>query len=532
MYKLLIADDEVIEREAIKYIISQNYTGVLEVCEATNGRELVEKAKVFQPDIILTDIKMPGMNGLEAASLIKKDFPECRIIIMSAFNYFNFAQEAVTLGADDFIIKPTPAEKIVNTLNKAMQYINENRTRKKREDDINLKLKSVTQYLEEELIFLMSSGEIDEKAVMEFFELLDIKSKAFICAAVSFSERCLPDDIGGEVQKRMIKKRLIEKLKDRLSARNLHFFLGAIGQQIFLLLFIMEEMEEYEARVLWTKSFFEIKDELLDDMQISLNIGIGIQCNLIPQIYSAFLQAKIALKYDPVPGAVINYGDISIKNTCTEYPLNKERSLIEAFIQGDGKNSLRLMDELIDWMTVNLQGVVNIRQKIYESLLVLVRDTAMNLNLMEFDFDSEAMRTKLFLLDTTRELRSFAKNYIENKILELINIKTSRSNTLLSMIKDYINHNFDKDISLESVADVIRISPFYLSKLYKKETGANFIDYLTEFRIRKAKDLLAIPTNNVREVCFLVGYKDPNYFARVFKKISGVTPTEYRERKL
>ena len=532
MFKLLIADDEVIEREAIKYIIKENYNDVFEVCETSNGRELIEKAKAFMPDIILTDIKMPGMNGLEATTIIKKDLPECRIIIMSAFNYFNFAQEAVTLGAEDFIIKPAPADKIVKTLNKVMQNISENRERKKREEDINLKLKSVTQYLEEELIFLMSTGEIDENAIMEFFELLDIESKAFICVAISFSERNLPGDIGGEVQKRMIKKRLIEKLKEKLLARNIRFFLGAVGQQISLLLLINEEMEEYEARVLWTKTFSEIKDELFNDMLISLNIGIGIQCKLIPMIYSCFLQAKIAMKYDPIPDTVISYGDISIKNTCSEYPLNKERSLIDAFIQGDLKNSLLIMDEIIDWMMVNLLDIENIKQKTYETLLVLVREAAMNLNLMEFGFDSETMRTKLFLFDTTRELRIFTKTYIENKIMELVNIKKTRSNTLLSMIKDYISNNFDKDISLESVADVIRISPFYLSKLFKKEAGNNFIDYLTEFRIRKAKELLSVPTNNVREICYMVGYKDPNYFARVFKKINGITPTEYREKRI
>lgn len=532
MYKLLIADDEFIEREALKYIVGNNFSLIIDLCEASNGRELIEKAVSFKPDIIITDIKMPGINGLEAASRIREALPDCRIIIMSAFNYFNFAKEAVTLGVDDFIIKPAPDYVILKTLNKVMQQIDENRIKIKRDEEITSKLKNITQYLEEELIFLMSSGEIEEAAVKEFFDILQIESKTFICATISFSDRNLLDEILGEVQKRILKKRLIEKLKFSLSARNIRFFQGAIGQYIFLLLLVDEEVDEYKARVSWTKSFSEIKDEVFSEMHISMSIGIGNQCISISQIYTSFLQAKIALKYDPAPGTVISYGDITVKNTSTAYPLNKEKSLLESFLQGNDKNSLQTIDELIDWMELNLQGIENIKHKIYEALLVLIRETGMNLNIMEFDEDSETMRRDLFLFDSIRELRSFAKNYIQNKILELNNIKASRTNSLLSLLTKFIDENFDKDISLESVSDVIKVSPFYLSKLFKKETGMNFIDYLTEFRIKKAKEFLSSPTNNVKDVCFMVGYKDPNYFARVFKKMCGITPTEYRDKKL
>lgn len=532
MYKLLIADDEFIEKEAIKYIVGNNFAGLIELCEASNGREMIEKAVAFKPDIIFTDIKMPGINGLEAATKIREALPECRIIIMSAFNYFNFAKEAVTIGVDDYIVKPVPDGIIINTLNKAIQHINENRLKRKKEEETNLKLKNVTQYLEEELIFLMSSGEIEESAAKEFFDILEIECTAFICATISFSGRSLPGEVSGEVQKRILKKRLIEKLKTRLSERNIRFFQGAIGQYIYLLLLVDEAMDEYKARVLWAKSFSEIKDEVFNEMHISMSIGIGNQCTSISQIYSSFLQAKIALKYESTPGSVISYGDISVKNTNTAYPLNKERSLLESFLQGNDKTSLQTIEELIDWMEINLQGIENIKHKIYESLLVLIRETGMNLNIMEFDEDCETMRRNLFLFDSTRELRAFAKNYIQNKIIELNNIKASRTNSLLSLLTKFIDENFDKDISLESVSDVIKVSPFYLSKLFKKETGMNFIDYLTEFRIKKAKEFLSSPTNNVKDVCFMVGYKDPNYFARVFKKVCGITPTEYRDKKL
>ena len=531
MYKLLIADDEVIEREAIKYIVSQNFSGVFEICEVTNGREILERLSSFMPDIVLTDIKMPGISGLEATARIREALPDCRVILISAFHYFNYAKDGLTLGVDDYITKPASEDMIINTLKKAVLHIEALRAKKKKEEEISSKLKNITQYLEEELILLMTSGEIEEKAVREFFDILNIDSSAFICAAVAFPDHNLPEEIGGEIQKRILKKRLTEKLKAMLQSRGLRFFQGVVGQHIYLLILEGGAIDEYEARVLWTKTFSELKDEIFNEMHLYLNIGIGNQCSSVENIFNSFLQAKIALKYDTSPGSVISYGDIRSMNAKSEYPLYKEKSLLEYFLQGDEKNSLQSVDELIDWLTVNLKDTASIRQKVYELLLVLAREAAINLNLTEFNTDSEDMRRNVFLLDTARELRAFAKSYIEKKIRDINNIKTSRANSLLSMVTDYIAGNLHREISLESAADLIKVSPFYLSRLFKKETGSNFIDYLTEYRIKKAKVLLSVPTNNVKDVCYMVGYNDPNYFTRVFKKTCGITPTEYRDKK-
>jgi len=530
MYKLLIADDEIIEREFLNFVVNQNFAGVLEVCEAANGRELLQKAATFKPDIVITDIKMPGINGLEAAARIREIFPECKIILMSALQYFNYAKEGFALGVVDYLTKPISTDVIINTLNKLIQQIEDSRVQRKKDNEINTKLKSVTQYLSEELIFLMSSGEIKEDTVKEFFQILDIKSNAFICAVVSFSDDGLPDDITGEVQKRMIKKRVSESLINKLLHNGLRFLNSSIGQYTFLLILIDEAMDEFEARIFGINIFNTIKDEIFNELLTKLNVGIGKQCTSISQIYTSFLEAKIALKYDVSPGTIISYGDIGKKSMAVEYPLNKERHLLEMFLQGDENSCVQIVDELMDWMSIHLYSLESIKQKTYELILVLIREAIMNFSFTKIEIDTEKMRTELFLFDTTREIRSFAKVYLKNRITDINNIKTSKVNSLLSIVTQYISNNFDKSISLESVSAIVKVSPFYLSKLFKKEIGMNFIDYLTDFRIRRSKELLSIPTHNVKEVCYLVGYKDPNYFARVFKKICGISPTEYRDK--
>jgi two-component system, response regulator YesN len=119
-----------------------------------------------------------------------------------------------------------------------------------------------------------------------------------------------------------------------------------------------------------------------------------------------------------------------------------------------------------------------------------------------------------------------------DNLLESDEGRTSRAKALLGLAIDFLEHNYQKDISLEETADTIQISPFYLSKLFKKAVGENFIGYLTAIRIGKAKEFLVNPRYTIKDVCYQVGYKDPNYFARVFKKSCGITPTEYQTRQL
>jgi two-component system response regulator YesN len=532
MYRLLIADDEVVEREAVKYIVGQNLSEKLELYEATNGRELLEKLAVLKPDIVLTDIRMPGINGLEAAAKIRDILPECRIILMSAFHYFNYAKDGLALGVDDYVTKPAPAEVIVNTLNQSILHLDEAKSRRMKEEEISTKLKNVTQYLEEELITLMSSGEIEENVIREFFEMLSIQSTDFVGVALFIPDRDQPFEIAGEVQKRILKKRLSEQLKSKLNARGLNFLQSIVGQYIFILLLVSKESDEYASRVRWAKTLSDIKEEISSEMLVQLNIGIGNQCNTITDIIETFLQAKIALKYDSSPGSVISYGDIVSPKKSMEYPIGKEKQLLDCFLLGEAGNCLQIADELIDWITINLPSLDIMKQKIYELLLVLMREAVLNLHLQEFVIDSEGMRRDISFLDSTRDMRSYARSYIQKKIQDIHSIKASRASSLLSMVREYIQKNFDKELSLESAAEVVRVSPFYLSRLFRKETGGTFIDYLTEFRIKKARELLSVPTNNVKDVCYMVGYRDPNYFARVFKKNSGMTPSEYRERML
>ena len=531
MYKLLIADDETLEREAIKYILKEGFGEVFGFYEATNGRETIEQVNTVKPDIVFLDIKMPGINGLEAARQLRNTFPELRIVIVSAYQYFNYAQEALALGVDDFIAKPASAEKIINVIKKVVLAIETDHAKKRKAEETDEKLKQVTQCLQEELLQLIALGEIEEQSIVEYFHIFNAHYPSFIFAIIAISNYASAND-GPEIEKSLQKKKAMAKIKVIVQSLGYDLLIGSVGQEIHLLLLLNEELDEYQSRIFGIQFFSKVKEQVLKEENLTLNIGIGNVCHGIAEIYQSHLQAKGSLRYDQTPGALVSFGDINTGYERKTYPVIKEKLLYERIVQGDVLGSTALLDELLDWIIINVPGLDDLKRKAFELLLVIIRETAISTNLLEIDLDTDDLRSEIFNLENNREIIGFVKKFVLTKMEEMSAAKISRAGLLLTMAVEYLENHYNKqELSLEEVALKVKLSPFYLSKLFKKETGENFIDYLTGLRIRKSKEFLANPLSSVKEVCYQVGYKDPNYFARVFKKISGVTPTEYKVNK-
>ncbi len=525
MYKLLIADDELLERQAIRYIAAERFADEFEIREAANGREAVEIALDFEPDIAFLDIKMPGLNGLEAAAQIRQALPDCQFAIISAYHHFSYAKEAVTLGATQYITKPVPVEELARVLRRVTLRIDETRAHKQQEAETAKRLQQVTQYLQEELLLLIALGEVEERVIQEYFAIFDLDYKAFLFANLTIEA----EETMTEIERTIRKKQAVEEIKTMIRSYGHDCLIGGVGQDIYVLLLLNGETEEYGVRIFSVELFSRIKEQIAQELGLALKIGISNYGEDLANMYPAFLQAKFAVNYDQTPGAVVSYGDIHKGESPSTYPINKEKLLRESMVQGAETQALRLLDEIIDWLAFQTEGLEALRQKIYELLLVLVREVVINSNLSEVNLDEGELRA-VFLQEDGRELRAFAKRLIAAKIGEIHRIKVSRANSLLTKAVEYLEEHYAQEVSLEEVAEFIQISPFYLSKLFKKELGENFSDYLTAIRMKKAKEILVDPLSNIKEASYKVGYKDPNYFARAFKKSFGLTPSEYKAK--
>ena len=226
-----------------------------------------------------------------------------------------------------------------------MTDIEAKRAKKRFDEERECRLKQITQYFEDDLLVLIAYGEIDEKVIEEYFEILNPKYQAFLSVVASVFYQNTPREVVSEIEKRALKKNLVEWLKSHFQKSGHHAFIRSIGQEIYILLLFEEYPDEYQSRLMGIKLFAELKELLWAEMQILLSIGIGSICNSVNEIYQAFLQAKNALRYETAPGSIVSFGDIQKDNCKTLYPINKEKKILQSIFQGDLNLSLQLLDE-------------------------------------------------------------------------------------------------------------------------------------------------------------------------------------------
>jgi two-component system response regulator YesN len=529
MIKLLIAEDEALEREAIKFIIDNNFPDCFEVREAENGRKTIALARYFHPDLLFLDIKMPGCNGIEAAREVRMIVPECRMIILSAYHHFNYAQSAISFGADEYLTKPAPPAKIIETLNRVLKMIDETRLKKIRDAETARRLEQFSKYLRDEFLIRVALGEMEVETGKTYFDILQLDFRALLFAILRTPKPAATAE--SEIDRTILQPDLLRYLQEQINDFGYYALIRPIGTDFYMLLLIRQDLDEYQSRIFGINLFNDLKKAVSQKFGLTVNIGIS---NIIPNIediYTACQQARQSLTYDETPGSTTSFGDISKDQELATYPLYKEDQLLDYVIRGNPEKALELLDELLNWLeTVYSSESVILKEKIFEILLVLSRKIVFNTCLEGFTIDVDFLRHAIYKLHSISELRTYTKSFVTERISEIGQLKKSRASALISIVSEYLEKNYAKEISLDDVATLVQISSFYLSKLFKKELGENFIDYLTGIRIRKAKEILANPRNTVKDACYQVGYHDPNYFARVFKKITGMTPTEYQSK--
>ncbi len=260
---------------------------------------------------------------------------------------------------------------------------------------------------------------------------------------------------------------------------------------------------------------------------ISFRIGIG-KVGVLQEMAASYNEALNALAM--TTGSVAHADDLPIGcDYEDDYPIHLEKQLFDEVEKGETNQALATARSFFDWMADNgKESLMEIRLKALEFAL-WTEHIAYDKGGMTYQFHSR--QDYLPTLMNTDDLEIIRKWFLEKIMDACQNIQSKReekSNSIIEMSRTYIKNNFNKDISLDDVSRAANISPYYFSKIFKEGTGENFIEYLTNIRIDKAKELLSTTELSMKEICSMCGYSDPNYFSRSFKKNVGVTPTEYK----
>jgi two-component system response regulator YesN len=285
---------------------------------------------------------------------------------------------------------------------------------------------------------------------------------------------------------------------------------------------------EYNERTILIDRVRELVHAIRRKLGIRLRIGIG-GVRAINVMTDSYNEAVKALLF--TTGSVAHADDLPIGCDYTDdYPVETESRLFEEIRRGNKEGALREADLFFEWMKDS--DINNIRLKIIEFVL-FAEKLAYENGGMTYRFESRHnYLPEVLETDRTEKLREWFLHKIGEACINIGSKRAERTVGVVDMAKQYIRDNYGKNISLEDVSRAVDISPYYFSRLFKEETGENFIEYLTGIRMEHARELLINPRYSMKEICSMIGYQDPNYFSRSFKKNVGVTPTEYREGKM
>ena len=535
MKKVLIADDEMLVRIGLKLTIAWEEHGFIVVGEAKNGREAIELFEEFDPDILLTDIRMPIMNGLELIQELKSRKSSLKTVILSHYDDFKYAKEAIKLGASEYILKSDLSqENLLSVLSKLSDEI-DSFNEENNKTDIGRRLeKSSNNNNLEKLFKRIVVG--DYKSKVEMNSILNYIKNFFengilVVAIMKIFINHFNDAVVSGLKDEDLKKS-IENVSNQFFLENHIFKVLCFNEDEIIYLFNIEDTKEpKQAIVRVKKQVTLLKKNIKQFLDINVSIGlsgVGISYEKLPEVLN---QAKIAQNccfFEPSEIVVFD-DDLEIsEGECPKIHLDIIRGYLKTFDKEQLSNYInKIFDELI-----KIKNSSYIKE-VFIDLLSYAKILAEELNLKNRPaFNEERLNYGNF-----EKLHNFvmAKKYITDIYLELMNHSDGNTSVRYSFVisksLEYIKNNYNKNISLGDAADYVQISKSYLSLLFKQEMGINFSSYLTNYRIEKSKNLLLKSNCKIYEVAEKVGFDNPYYYSKVFKEVTGVSCKEFKKVK-
>ena len=524
MYRIMLADDEGIVTDSIKFIIDKEFPGLCETETAKTGRAVIELAESFRPDIAFMDIQMPGINGIEAMKEIRSNNSATVFIILSAYDKFDYAREAINLGVFEYLNKPFSREMITDVLQRAMKQIDTAKERRRQELSIREKIETVTPVIESGFIYSVLFQE-SHVTTDNYKSLLGIEDDYGYMMVISVmdADSGSENPVGSGIKVQAEYNRIRDIIRGRLGCVT-----GPLLSNKIICYFPHKEKRtEYSERVDIIERSEGLLKELCEKTGFRARIGIGsVQpIEAAADSYKDALQALTVSKADVAHASDLPVGCVYEP----DYPADTEKKLFAAVEAGDVGLARDQALSFFTWMKETYpDALIDARLKCLEFVLY-----AEKLSYKSGGMTYRFLRRSDYL-PSVMECADFGEleNWFILKIGEAArNITTKKEEKLGNLVEDakhYIMENYDRDISLDEVSGIVDVSPYYFTRLFKEETGETFLEFLTRIRMERAKELMKDPNISIKDICTQVGYSDPNYFSRIFKKAVGMTPTEYR----
>ena len=543
MLKIFLAEDEVIVRETIKRMIPWEELGFELVGEAADGEMALPLLIRQKPDLLITDIKMPFMDGLTLAKLAKKELPELKIVILSGYDDFNYAKQAINIGVEDYLLKPITKNALIERLSEIRSRYEHEKTQKEYYEKFQREMQAYEKNSSRDFFEALVRGSMDMMEVYKKAEKLGVDIVAEAYNILIFTMNSEEDFSGQKEGYSEWEAESLEMLEE--------FFSGHPSAMLF-----RSNIFSYGVLLKGQKeSIKEITKECVGKIQGILKrkeskrewfLAVGQPVERLSQIKKSYHTASSAFSQRYLYVENILYYD---EMEMMEHRSGQADTNDNAYLKKVDVNALNpaiLQKFLSNGIQEETENFVKdyfyaIGQEPMESL-VFRNYVILNVRFSVITFlkglgcDTEGMEpenTEEILAESGKNIES-AIAYAEKMVSQAITIRDQNSGnknrSILKTAVDFIeSHYMEEEISLNTVANVANVSANHFSALFSQNMGQTFIEYLTSLRMNKAKELLRCTGMRSSEIAGEIGYKDAHYFSYLFKKTQGMTPSDYRK---
>lgn len=536
MFRVMIIDDEPIIRKGIRNIVNWKQFDC-EVCaEASDGEEGKNLIEALRPDILLTDIRMPGTDGLTMIRAVKDLVPDCKIIILTGYRDFDYVQEAIKLGVFDFVLKPTKIEELTAVLSRAVNDLKCLVKRAEEMEKLRKLFKQNIPVLKEKLLYDILYGiNPDRESILAQAELLGVRIERFILAVVEIDNDD-DDKRFSQYDYHLYQFGIINTFRDIFSD---DFDPTSIAMNGGGAAFVLQYAEDFPDRMgIINEKCAYLQDLITNCFGFTVTIAISSEGYGVMQLADKMKECREGLEHKFYLGSntVIFYGDLKSFVKFEDYSFleKTQRLLLEGIKTGNEK----VVGSRLEDIFAAIGSLERVNMEYLKEFYLGTISSINNIRLSVAQAENDKKAATLHLTSIQRmigesenidELNGLLKE-VSLSIAAKVNQYNSKSiKLILRRAMDYIQEHYSEQVTLNEVADSVYVSTCYISRLFKKELGINFVDYLNGIRMEKAKELLRDPRYKTYEVAEKVGIPDAHYFSRLFKKVVGLTPTEFRE---
>lgn len=527
-YKVILVDDEAEAIEVMKTQIHWNELGFDVVGHADNGIKALELVEKLQPDVVLTDIKMPYMDGLELSRRLNRDYPNIYIIICTGYDKFAYAKEAVHLDVKEYILKPVQTVELSECLFELKHILDREREEKLNDMKLENYFQEILPVLQSNLFISLIEGRISEEDCKRFLTVyqVSLKGSLFCCVEFHTSENHVPDGMNPLLLSMSVEREIKKRLAEKWRCQEFIY----LGDTILVLGLDSEEQivqvtDECDRFCRWAYRM----------MGAVVTAGVGITCDKLFDINLSYESAREAVSYRVLYGTkrAINISEIMPKEQkmLSQPEESRMRELFRAIRVGNRErieNAVRKEIEKLYKKTETLGQYSMSTMEIVSSFYKFCANNSIDFH--EVSGDVQILYEKVPQMDES-SLTSWVME-TALKINEKLKKARNRASVRLTMeAQDIVKEKYmDPEISLDVVCAVLGVSNSYFSSIFKKEMGKSFISYLTDYRMDVAAELILNTDEKSYIIAERVGYQDANYFSYVFKKKFGVSPSKYRAK--